>query len=482
MKRKYLAAIIMICLVLISCQSQGVETMVPEQLKIQKSISSTIFSDAVDRMIEEDSANEEYSPYKIEGLNIKIKEPKLIIRFPSDDWEKEPLMTYFNEGSYGLFFKKNSRTNDGPGPSISIIVEHIRNDMLNGPFYLSTWTERGSLGTIDKIWTDETDKISLKKSVVLKTQTGRSDNNQRLAYRVFWANESYGVHLILEASLTEWDSVLNEYNDILFNLAVAQNKYQQSHEFYYIQQNILTGRPEDQVALGKAYFFGDFGPPNIKRAAKWFNEAADQRWPIGQYFSGLIALYGPQAYKDVEKGEQLLLDAAHDDCEEAQYQLGNFYLYNKESPDHYSSAFHWFSIALRNYYIPAAYELARLYEQGNGIKKDFEMAFVLYQRAAEEGYPPAQYKLAQIYNQGVLESENQALARAYWMLSAAQGIKKADQKLQQQLEILSEEDHLKTQQYLEIMMRDFAISEVNFHPNRDLHQVHFLKTISDKKK
>jgi TPR repeat protein len=83
-----------------------------------------------------------------------------------------------------------------------------------------------------------------------------------------------------------------------------------------------------------------------------------------------------------------------------QYQLGNFYMTNKDRLN-YNEAFKWNQMAASNGLFDAIYQLGLLYEKGRGIVQDYRMACLLYSQANEKGHPESIYRLGIAYQHGL---------------------------------------------------------------------------------
>lgn len=152
----------------------------------------------------------------------------------------------------------------------------------------------------------------------------------------------------------------------------------------------LTAKAESgdevaQTALGWIYQKGDGVKPDMKTAAKWLRQAADQNYPDALAALGEMTQAGQGVPLDLAEAARLYRLAA---------EKGN---------------------------VAGQYNLAYLYEQGSGVEKNETNAARWYQLAAEGGDPIAQYDIGQRYLLGVGVASNRVEAFKWLTLAAGQG-------------------------------------------------------------
>ena len=83
---------------------------------------------------------------------------------------------------------------------------------------------------------------------------------------------------------------------------------------------------------------------------------------------------------------------------EAQYRLGNFYLYGKRTQQiDYKEAMIWFQKSAAQDYAPAEYQVGRMHANGQGMGLNKAEATKWYIKSADGGYKWAQIHLGEIY-------------------------------------------------------------------------------------
>lgn len=456
-----------------SCTSSDKQAPVPEKIKRHPKHSNQAIADVIKSFDREHNNESDFRPVQTTQDTVTLREPQLTINLPSSNWKMVKPYTYINEGTFIAIMEysgNNIPDKTKGAPTLSFVVEYFAPE-ADGPMYTSVWLDRIDCGTILNVWTDRTDKIQLNKSLILKT----CNLNETIVYRVFWGNNGYGIKLILEASKTNWPFIEKEFDHILAMLTSGKKIYNPERYFGNLQSQAVEGKPHAQVKLAKAYLNKAFGPINVVRSLKWFKKAADQSHPEGQYFAGLLHLYGPDFCIDLVMGERMLLSAAEAGYGPAQYQLGYRALSDITRPKNYPMAFQWFTRAYRNFYIPAFHQLGNLYEHGKGVDKDLETAFVLQRDAAKQGYAPAQLKMGQIYFSDPQEPSHLALAKVYLMLAAAQGEKQAVTLLESVNNKMDKYSHQRAQLLLTNFLKDMSICQFDCRPLHMDAKDNFLK-------
>jgi TPR repeat protein len=134
-----------------------------------------------------------------------------------------------------------------------------------------------------------------------------------------------------------------------------------------------------------------------------------------------------------------LLATATAGSAEAQFDLGNRYLYgNGVEADPFEAA-RWFRIAADQDNNNAQYNLGVMYMQGTGVIADFNEALKLFQRAADQGDAPAQFTLATFYVNGRGVPRDPVQAHVWFTLAASAGHQSAAANLVLYQEMMSAE-------------------------------------------
>jgi len=177
-----------------------------------------------------------------------------------------------------------------------------------------------------------------------------------------------------------------------------------------IKQKALAGDPAAQVQVGMSYALAS--PRNPKEAIKWFQMAADQGYPDGEYRLGGMLDVGitPQNPTEAIKWYTKAADQGYKD---AQFRLAVMYDRGRGVSQSYSEAAKWYTKAGEQGHPEAQYRLGVMYEEGKGVPQDYSLAMKWYLKAAAGKFGAgAEYKIGTFYEHGygVPKSRDQAIA------------------------------------------------------------------------
>lgn len=164
-----------------------------------------------------------------------------------------------------------------------------------------------------------------------------------------------------------------------------------------------------------------------------------QRSIACRYFAALLALFvstaafagdleaGKALYEkdDYTKAYLLLEKAAKAGNADAQFMVGNLYLWGEGTSKNARTAAQWYRKSAAQGHVKAQSNLAILYENGDGVKRDYQQAIRLYSAAAEQGNAVAMSNLAYMYLEGVGMPKNEAKAFNLYKQSAELGFPEA---------------------------------------------------------
>ena len=152
--------------------------------------------------------------------------------------------------------------------------------------------------------------------------------------------------------------------------------------------------PDALAALGDQYYSGDSVAQDYKKAAEYYQSAADRGNAWAQYRLGYMYSHG--------------YGVAQDDGMAAKY----------------------FQLAADQGSAMAQNNLASMYYSGRGVQKDVEKAREYFQMAADQGEKIAQYNLGKMYEKGLGVDVDAQKAKKYYQLAADQGYEKAQEALE----------------------------------------------------
>ena len=121
---------------------------------------------------------------------------------------------------------------------------------------------------------------------------------------------------------------------------------------------------------------------NIKRATKWYLEAAKLGDANVQNNLGCLYSIGREVLQDYNKAFNWYLKAAKQGHITAQYNLGNCFYYGHGVTQNYNEAVIWYEMAAINGHHGALYKLGLCYELGLGVDKNITTAIKWYVKFA----------------------------------------------------------------------------------------------------
>ncbi len=164
-----------------------------------------------------------------------------------------------------------------------------------------------------------------------------------------------------------------------------------------IQNQAYQGVPEAQHDLAAIYTAGHGGVgQDYKRAAFWFEQAANQNIANAAYNLGVLYHQGLGTKKDIAKAIQWYTKAASLDHPEAQYNLGIAYIEGIGVAYDPEKATRYFENAANQNVTEAAYNLGLIYENGLLGQPKPDEALMWYKTAADKGSPEASEALRQL--------------------------------------------------------------------------------------
>lgn len=160
-----------------------------------------------------------------------------------------------------------------------------------------------------------------------------------------------------------------------------------------LEQSVDPKNIETLYRMGNIYLYGQYNfEKNPRKAAEWFQRAADSEYGAAQTKLALLYLQGRGVPQDTEKA----LADLHKLTERgwAVYTLGSLYYFGQGVPQDYSKAQEWFRKAVvRSKDDDAAYCLGVMYELGQGVPKDIYKANLWYGESYKLRYGEGVYRI-----------------------------------------------------------------------------------------
>ncbi len=142
----------------------------------------------------------------------------------------------------------------------------------------------------------------------------------------------------------------------------------------------------------------------------------------------------------------------------AQFELGNRFLYGTGVVADELEAARWFRLAAEQNNNNAQYNLAVMYMQGTGVLADLNEALRWFQRAADLGDAPAQFTLGTLFANGRVVPQNPVQAHKWFTLAASSGHRAAAANLVLYQEMMSDADIVEAQRLANEWIENFNAS------------------------
>lgn len=157
------------------------------------------------------------------------------------------------------------------------------------------------------------------------------------------------------------------------------------------------GVPGSQNIVGEMYLVGFYNLPHSDtKAAEWFSRAVAGGSRDARVNLGNMYLEGKGVERDVNRGVELLLSAAHDGYARGQYQLGALYEQGMGVPQDQALALEWYRKAAQGGYVLAQLRLGLMYANGHGASRQIGEAAYWLRQGAKKNDKAAQYHLAML--------------------------------------------------------------------------------------
>jgi TPR repeat protein len=129
----------------------------------------------------------------------------------------------------------------------------------------------------------------------------------------------------------------------------------------------------------------------------------------------------PQTRANLESAVGWFRRAAEQGLSEAQYHLGNAYLFGSGVENNSAAAVEWLQLAANQNHISAAIQLGFLFLRNEGIEKDISQSVKWFSKAADQGSPHAQYNLGNLFSEDCHGVRNDAESVRWFRKAADQG-------------------------------------------------------------
>lgn len=191
---------------------------------------------------------------------------------------------------------------------------------------------------------------------------------------------------------------------------------QKASAYYY--RAAKENNAKAQYLLGNLYMLGKLGHPDLNTASKWYKASAKNNFVPAYLALGYIAENFEHQYKKAAKWYQ---KAANQDSGLGQFNLALIFDYGKGHKANASEAIKWYEKAAKNNITGAKISLAKKYYLGDGVSRDEATAFKWYKQAAKAGDAQSIYQLGLMYEAGVGTDMNMSKAIDAYIKSGKKG-------------------------------------------------------------
>ncbi|MBP3717001.1 MAG: SEL1-like repeat protein [Paludibacteraceae bacterium] len=273
-------------------------------------------------------------------------------------------------------------------------------------------------------------------------------DNQFVVYKFeeqCWAMYSFDDDNSWDENPSLGDFLLNIYDfKIIFerNLAKAENgdadaMYELGECFYY-GEGVRTSNKKAAAWFEKAaelgnikamkrianwYSSGTGVPKSDVKAAAWFERAFENADAESQFDLGYRFYTGDGVPKNLSKAAEWFEKAAEKGHAVGQRNLGSCYLEGYGVKQDKQKAAEWFRKSAEQGHAEAQNDLGWCYDKGYGVPQSDVKAVEWYRKAAEQGHGVAQYNIGLNYYNGTGVEQNYEIAKEWFEKSAAQGNK-----------------------------------------------------------
>lgn len=146
-----------------------------------------------------------------------------------------------------------------------------------------------------------------------------------------------------------------------------------------LEAEAKRGDSTAQAALGRLYLYGSAGVRNPEAAMQWFERAAVQGEPEGQYHVAYAFGQGEADHEhDWSRAFDLYEQAAGTGHAASQFALGFLYYVGRGTEQDFVESAKWYREAARQGFPSAQFNLAGLFFDGTGVQKDLVQSYMWF--------------------------------------------------------------------------------------------------------
>lgn len=222
------------------------------------------------------------------------------------------------------------------------------------------------------------------------------ENNYRAQYLMaLCSQEGIGVEKNLANAIKLYEKIAQEGDvEAQSNLGVALHDIKATKlAQMWFERAAKQGDPVGQYNLASYLYQGTGGILDPQKAFELFEEAAKQGHPGAKYCVAAILIEESDRREDHVKAIKLLEESANQGYDTALNYLGTCFQEGKCVTKNLVSAFKLYEQAAKNGDVDAQYNLGICFQEGKGVTKNLFSAFKWYKEAAKQGHALAQHNL-----------------------------------------------------------------------------------------
>lgn len=201
----------------------------------------------------------------------------------------------------------------------------------------------------------------------------------------------------------------------------VEKNYKRAAKWYQLAADQKL--PAAQNHLGYLYHYGKGVPQNLRKAVKFYKLSATQNDNLAFHNLGIVYENGHGVSQDYEKAIKYYKIAAKSGFAESQNEVGLMFLAGLGVSQNFEKAVYWFGLSANQGHVIGQSNLGYMYHFGYGVPVDYRKSLKWYKLAAEAGNGIAQYHLSSMYMNGLGVEPDTMYAYLWSSIAAKNGNK-----------------------------------------------------------
>ncbi len=218
---------------------------------------------------------------------------------------------------------------------------------------------------------------------------------------VLGAENGLNLYLPVLRKLADKGNLFDQYlyaYALMIDGKYNNNSYESEEMIRYLKSSAEQGCSMASILMGDVYHHGYGVSVDEPKAVTWYEKAAKQSHPEGQWKLACCYESGKGVEQDYRKAYDWFTKAANQNNAVGQCGLGRLYATGKGIDQNYDEAVKWYTKSAEQGYPGGQCALANCYEEGNGVAQIYNVAIDWYRKAAEQGDITAQNAMGDFYS------------------------------------------------------------------------------------